>query len=280
MEAYDFYLRGRYYIERGDVDSGQSMFEKAIELDQDYALAWAGAADCHSWRCMWYAESPESLSKADECSLMALQLAPKLAEAHASRSYALTMNGKYAEAETEFNAAIELDPQLYEAYYYAGRAYFSQGKFREAVDAFTQAQAIRPDDITAAALTSTAMKAVGTEEEKRKASEHSVKISKQYLDLNPDDSLARSRYANELIYLGKTEEGIESAERAYSINPGVCRYNVACAYITAGKTEHALDLLEEHASARAIQFDWLMQDNDWDSVHDHPRFKAILESLA
>ena len=35
MDAYDFYLRGRYYVERGDVDSGQRMFEKAIELDAD-----------------------------------------------------------------------------------------------------------------------------------------------------------------------------------------------------------------------------------------------------
>jgi len=64
---------------------------------------------------MWYEDSPESQKKADEYSLKALQLAPNQAEAHASRSYALTTNGKYAEAEVEFKAAIALDPQLYEA---------------------------------------------------------------------------------------------------------------------------------------------------------------------
>ena len=79
MDAYDFYLRGRYFVERGDVDSGQKMFEKAIELDENYALAWAGAADCHSWRCMWYEDSPESKQKADEYSLKALQFAPNQA---------------------------------------------------------------------------------------------------------------------------------------------------------------------------------------------------------
>jgi adenylate cyclase len=279
MEAYDFYLRGRYFAERGDVDSGQKMFEKAIELDEGYALAWAGAADCHSWRCMWYERSPESLRRADECSLKALQLAPDRAEAHASRSYALTMNGKYAEAEAEFKLAVELDPQLYEAYYYAGRAYFAQGRYREAANAFEQAGLIRPDDVTAASLRSTALKNVGTEEEQRQAAEHSINISSRYLELNPDDALAWSRTANDLITLGRTKEGIENAERAYAIAPNICRYNVSCALVLAGETERALDLLEEHTRASAVQADWLMNDGDWDSVRDHPRFKAIVESL-
>lgn len=277
MDAYDFYLRGRYFIERGDVDSGQKMFEKAIELDDGYALAWAGAADCHSWRCMWYEDSPESLQKADECSRRALQLAPDLAQAHVSRGYALTLNGKYAEAEAEFKAAIELDPQLYEAYYYEGRAYFAQGKFRQAADAFAQAIVIRPDDVTAATLRSTSLKTVGTAEEITQACNHSLKVAEHYLTLNPDDALALSRAANDLIYVGETEKGLEWAERAYSLSPNVCRYNVACTHILAGKTDRALDLLEEHARAGAVHVDWLVQDSDWDSVRDHPRFKVILE---
>jgi adenylate cyclase len=228
---------------------------------------------------MWYERSPESLRRADECSLKALQLAPDRAEAHASRSYALTMNGKYAEAEAEFKLAVELDPQLYEAYYYAGRAYFAQGRYREAANAFEQAGLIRPDDVTAASLRSTALKNVGTEEEQRQAAEHSINISSRYLELNPDDALAWSRTANDLITLGRTKEGIENAERAYAIAPNICRYNVSCALVLAGETERALDLLEEHTRASAVQADWLMNDGDWDSVRDHPRFKAIVESL-
>jgi len=280
MDAYDFYLRGRYFVERGDVDSGQQMFEKAIELDDNYALAWAGAADCHSWRVMWFEGSPESKQLADECSLKALRLAPDSAEAHASRSYALAMNGKYKEAEVEYKLAINLDPQLYEAYYYAGRAYFAQGKFLQATETFAKAGEIRPDDLVVASLRSTSLKASGSgEEEIRQACEHSIRVAERYLALNPDDALALSRSANDLIYLGRTEEGIERAERAYSINPHVCRYNVACTFILAGKTERALDLLEEHARLDAIHADWLEQDSDWDVARDNPRFKAIIASL-
>ena len=277
MDAYDFYLRGRYFIERGDIDSGQQMFEKAIELDGDYVLAWAGAADCHSWRCMWYEKSPESMQKADEFSLKALQLGPNQAEAHASRSYALAMNGKYDEAEAEFKSAIKLDPQLYEAYYFAGRAYFANGKFRQAADTFAQACMIRPDDVTAAALRTTSLRALGAEEEATAACEHSIKVAERYLLLNPDDALALSRVANDLVYVGDIEKGLRWAERAYSISPNVCRYNVACAFMVSGNTERALDLLEEHAKNGGVHVDWLEADSDWSTVRDHPRYKAIVE---
>lgn len=277
MDAYDFYLRGRHYVERGDVESGQRMFEKAIELDGDYALAWAGAADCHSWRCMWYEDSPLSQQKADECSLKALQLAPDLAEAHASRSYALTANGKYDEAEDEFKAAVALDPQLYLAYYYVGRARFAQGRFREAADAFAQASAIRPDDLTATTLRCTALKSLGATEELAEATRESIGVAERYLALNPDDALAWSRAAIELILQGDMEKGLRWAARAYSISPSICRYNVACAYMLGGETEQALDLLEEHVRSGAVLADWLEQDSDWDAARELPRFKSIMD---
>jgi len=277
MVAYDFYLRGRYYNERGDYILGQDMFLKAIDLDTNYALAWAGAADSHSWRCMWHDDSPERRQKADEFSLKALILAPELAEAHASRCLALTMNGKFTEAEIEFKAAIKLDPQLYEAYYFGGRNYFSQGKLRLAADTFAQAARIRPDDVTVATLIVTSLQSIGSQEEIKIATQHSVSVCERYLALNPDDALALSRAANDQIYLGNTEKGLELAEQAYALNPQVCGYNVACAFNLAGYPERALDLLEELTESGALQIDWLKQDSDWDSVRDDARYLAIVE---
>jgi adenylate cyclase len=229
---------------------------------------------------MWHEESPQGMQTADECSLRALQLAPELAEAHASRSYAMTANSNYGEAEAAFKKAIELDPQLYEAYYYAGRAYFAQGEFRKAADAFEQAGMIRPDDPTPLALRSTALKAVGTEAEILLAHQHALEVSERYLSLNPDDALAWSRAANDLILTGEIEKGLSYADRALALQPSFCRYNVACAYELAGKTDRALELLEEHANSGAVLIDWLLQDSDWDGVRDDPRFQAIVEKLS
>ena len=275
MDAYDFYLRGRFLVERGELDAGQRMFENAIELDREYALAWAGVADCHSWRCMWFESTPLDIRRADECSLRALQLAPELAEAHASRCYAMVAIGNYEEAEAAFEAAVDRDPQLYEAYYYVGRAYFAQGKYREAADAFAEAGSIRPDDPTAATQRSNALKNLGDEDELREAVLNAIEIGERHLSLNPDDALTWSRVAGDLVTSGQPEKAVEYAERAYAISPEVCRYNVACALAMAGQTDRALDLLEIHARKAAVQLDWLEHDSDWDGVHDDPRFEEI-----
>ena len=280
MDAYDCYLRGRYFFERGDEKFALQMFENAIELDPEFALGWAGVADCRAWMCMWREKTSENLQSADECSLKALQLAPELAGTHASRGFALSLNGKHAEAEKEFEAAIKLDPQLYEAYYFGGRAFFAQGKFREAADMFTKAGAIRPEDVSAAALRITALNSLGSHEEAREAAKHAAKIVERHLTLNPDDSFALSRGATILIQTGETSRALEWAERALAINPDNAGYNVACTFALAGKIERALDVLEKFSQANFIYNDWLEHDSDWDAARDHPRFKAILERLS
>lgn len=279
MEAYDFYLKGRYFVERGEIDHGLQMFQEAIKIDPDFAHAWAGEADCHAWNAQWVQKSAKSLKCADECSLKALKLAPDLAEAHASRCLALTLNDHFEEAEAEARKAIELNPQLYEAHYYLGRAYFAQGKFREAATAFRRASEIRPDDLAAVTLLSTTTKNFGDETMIRAAAIHSSQVAERYLALNPDDALALSRAASDLIYLGQVDKGVQWAERAYRINPHVCRYNVACALLLAGKTDRALDVLEEHEREGGLQLAWLEHDSDMDSVRDNPRFQALLEKL-
>ena len=279
IEAYDFYLRGRYFFERNEIDHAQTMFERSTENDPEFAPAWGGIAECYAWRIHWVDNTPENRRAADEYSQRALELAPESAEAHAARCSALAMMGRHEEADREAARAIAIDPQLYEAHIYRGRNAFSRGEHRQAFSAFAKAAEIRPDDHAAAVLKSTAIKAFGTPEEYRKVAEQGLKCIEKHLALNPDDALAMSRAAGEMVFLGRLDEGKAMALRAYELNPSICGYNVGCVLVLAGEIDKALDILEEHAASRGLHTAWIEHDSDWDSVRDHPRFQAVLRGL-
>jgi Flp pilus assembly protein TadD len=99
-----------------------------------YALAYAGLADCFSFIYM-YADSAVSVRlQAETNSRLALQMAPDLAQAHASRGLALSHSARQQEAEEAFNRAVELDPNLFDAYYFHGRHAFTKGDLESAAE--------------------------------------------------------------------------------------------------------------------------------------------------
>jgi serine/threonine protein kinase len=134
VEAYDCYLRGRQFFHqfrKQSLEFARQMFNKAIEIDPTYALAYAGVADCCSVLYTNFDASDANLTNADVASRRALKLAPQLAEAHVARGLAVSLLGHHAEAETEFETAMGLNPQLFDAAYMFGRSLLAQGKFEE-----------------------------------------------------------------------------------------------------------------------------------------------------
>ncbi|HVF40030.1 MAG TPA: protein kinase, partial [Gemmatimonadaceae bacterium] len=164
VEAYDFYLRGRQFFHqhrRRAHEFARQMFERAIELDPGYALAHAGVADCCSFLYQYFDASAQNLRRAEAASKRALELAPQLAEAHASRGLAVSLTGKFEEAEREFQAAMRLDPKSFEAAYFYARACNSVGQMEEAAKWFERAVAVRPDDYAARMLLANCYGAIG-----------------------------------------------------------------------------------------------------------------------
>src|SRR5688500_4782461 len=164
VEAYEFYLRGRQFFHqhrRRSHEFARQMFDQAIELDPGYALAHAGVADCCSFLFQYYDASPKYLKRAESASKRALDLAPHLAEAHASRGLAVSLTGQFELAEKEFQKAMQLDPKSFEAAYFYGRACNAVGKLDEAAKWFERAVAVRPDDFAAYMLLANCYQALG-----------------------------------------------------------------------------------------------------------------------
>jgi len=281
IEAYEYYLRGRrhfYQLNREGWELAREMYSRAIELDPDYALAYAGLADCFSFLYMYADSSASNRLQAETNSRLAMQLAPDLAQAHASRGLALSHSKRHPEAEQAFVRAVELDPKLFDAYYFHGRASFVQGKLEKAARLFEQAAEVRPDDYQALALLAQVYRALGREQERATARARTLEAIERRLRTTPDDARALCFGSLNLWESGLREQALQWVERALTSHPedALNLYNCACTFANMGKTDQAIDCLERSIQKGMAQMDWITHDTDLDPLRSDPRFKALL----
>jgi serine/threonine protein kinase/Flp pilus assembly protein TadD len=284
IKAYDFYLRGRQYFHqwrKKGVEYARRMFEHAMEIDPNYARAYAGAADCCTALYTWWDASKANLEGADTYSRRALELDPNLAEAHEARGLALTLRGQYDEAQAEFETAIRLDPKLFEAYYFFARAHLAQGRYDEAAAMFQKASEVRPEDFQAPILLAQVYNSLGRKADAEAAYRRGAQLVDQHLALNPDESRALVLGALTNAQLGNPERGLELARLATILDPddsGVL-YNIGCVYAQVGDTEAALSTLDRAIENGFGHRAWLENDSDFDRLRDDPRFQSLLERI-
>ena len=117
VQAYDLYLRGRERYARYSADSlpeAMRFFEQAIELEPDYALAWAGIADCCGQLLQWSftTDVAATIQRGLDAARRATQLDPRLPEAHKAEALVLQMAGDVAGAEAALRRAVTADPRF------------------------------------------------------------------------------------------------------------------------------------------------------------------------
>ena len=284
VHAYDYYLRGRQFFHqfrRTGIQFARRMFERAMEIDPGYAIAYAGAADCCSFLYMYWDGSRANLEGAEVYTKKALELGPELAEAHASRGLALSLSKRYEESEKEFETAIRLNSKLFEAHYFYGRALFQQGKYAVAVDHYQAASRIRPEDYQTPLLVVPSLRSLGRVADAEATQRRGVHLAEKHLELNPDDARALYLSAGALMQLGEPARALDWASRALALDPedsGVL-YNVACVYALGGQTDEAIACLEKAVQNGFGHRAWLENDSDFDSLRGDPRFVTLLERL-
>jgi adenylate cyclase len=286
MRAYDYYLRGRQLEGRTTELSWKQaplMFRRAIELDPDYAQAWAGLADSLCELVLWRLEALHSgaLEEATAAARRALELDPDLAEAHVAKAHALSMAGDHAAATESFERALALDPELYVANYYYARTCFSQGRFARAVDLFEAAHRAQPDEFQALALAVTAANAANDHARAVRLGREGLACAQHQGEIDPENARAHYMAAGLMMHLGVGDRGVAQMEHALSIRPKDfdVLYNASCFYAIAGDAERALDLLERAVAEGQGFLDWIEHDSDFAGIRHLPRFRAIVASL-
>jgi adenylate cyclase len=284
IEAYTYYLRGRDFLHRRSkhyLQLARRMFTRAVELDPNYARAYAGMADCDSYLYMTYHVNVamEGILATTE---KALALDPKLAEAHASRGVALSAGQRYEEAQAEFDEAIALNPESFEAHYFYARSNFAQGKIEQAIALFERAAKIRPDDYQIPCLLVGIYKSHGREQDAKDAARRGSELAERELARHPEDSRPAQLGAGALLELGEKQRAREWTARAMAIDPDdpVAQYNAACSYSRLGDTDLALDLLERCLPNLGHEkVNWSKYDSELDPVRSNPRYQKIMEAL-
>jgi TolB-like protein len=284
LEAYEYYLRGRQYyfrFNRHGMSFAAEMFRHALDIDPNYASAWAGLANCAAYTYIYIERSESPRELAESCSRKALELDPDLAEAHASRGVALSAAGQAEDAEAAFETALRLDPNLYEAAYFYARHCFAAGKAERAIEFFEWAATLRPEDFQSILLVAQVYHSLGVEDEAERARKLGLALVEERLEHAPDDVRARYLGANALVALGQREKGLAWARIARSMDPNdpMLLYNLGCIHALAGDPEDAVDCLRLAIAGGLSQKDWLIHDSDLDSIRSHPRFQALMAAL-
>jgi serine/threonine protein kinase/Flp pilus assembly protein TadD len=282
IDAYEFYLRGRQFFHqhrRRSHEFARQLFERAIELDPGYALAHCGVADCCSFLYQYFDASAENLKKADSASRRALDLAPHLAEAHASRGLAVSLTGRFEEADREFEEAMRLSPKSFEAAYFYARSCVAQGKPHEAAKWYERAVAVRPDDFAALILLAGVYADIGQTDDSIKATRRSYDAARKHLELNPDNPRALYMGAAALIELGEKEKALDWVRRAESMEPDdpSVLYNIACDYALLQMPAEGVAALTRAIDHGFGHWKWIEHDSTLDNLRDQPAFKDLLD---
>lgn len=285
IEAYEYYLRGRQmggqYTDAA-WKHAPKMFRRAIELDPNYAQAWAGLADSLAQQLLWrFVPLEQVLPEASAAASKALDLAPDLAEAHVAQGHIRSLAGDRDGANRSFERAIALNPELHEAYYYFARDLLAQGAYVRSAQMFEQAFRTRPDEYVVLALAVGALAAAHDDAGADAMARRALVGLLHQCELEPENARLHYMVAGVLQRAGRGEEGQQFAERALRMRPDdfATLYNVACYYSLAGDCERALDLLERATELGGGYYDWIMHDDDLAALRELPRFRQIMAPL-
>ena len=212
-EAYQLYLKGRYYWNKrteADIKRSIDYFNQAIALDPTYALAYAGLADAYQVLAV-YARAPltpeETYLKARAAAQKALEIDATLAEPHAALGVVLhEYDWNFPEAEKEFKRAIELNPNYASAHQWYGEYLMNMGRFDEAIAEAKRAQELDPLSLIINTMVGRAYYAARRYDE-------AIQKYRKTLEMDSNFPVARGDLAEVYFEKGMYEEAIEEKRK-------------------------------------------------------------------
>jgi TolB-like protein/Tfp pilus assembly protein PilF len=310
--AYQAYLRGRFLWNRRtgeNLDKALEQFQIAIDLDPNYALAFAGLADVYSIYPDYSINAPaDSFSRAEAYAKKAISIDGQLAEPHATLGNIYTNQWKWAESETEYKRAIELNPNYATAYHWYSILLFVMGRNEEGAAAITRGHQLDP-------MSSIISQNFAQMLRMRNDHKAAIEVCQKIIDLDPnfpgghfaiawsylktgrnDEAIAEfrkaselnGRFSNSLADLGaalatsgrieEAKELIKELEERYR-NERSDGYHLATIYVALGDKDKAFEWLEKDFTARTSKLPEFRWTINFEPIHDDPRYKDLVKRM-
>jgi TolB-like protein/Tfp pilus assembly protein PilF len=311
IRAFQYYMQGRSISQRrtrDDLLTAVQYYDRAIEEDGNYALAYAGLADAYgTLGAFGYIAPIDGRRKAEEAARHALALDENLAEAHAAVGQAYTQfaPSSFSPGDRELQRAIELSPSLAIAHFYLAISLVRQGRLDEGLEELLKARELDP-------LSSIIARAVALPYYLKHDYAPALELLRQAKDLGPafSSTFEIGIYIRNRLFDEPMAE-LENAKRERKNDP-ILIYDTGMVYAAQGKRAEALQIikeLEEMSGASLSEAQWIAKihatlnekeqalawlerglgtgaigffykdEPVWDPIRGDPRFEALVQKV-
>jgi serine/threonine protein kinase/Flp pilus assembly protein TadD/TolB-like protein len=243
--AYDYYVLGNGYLQRydqaGNIGSAIAAFQRAIQLDPSYAMAYAGmsAAYLRQYRS---SSDQQYLEQAREAAIQALSRNESLDSPHITLGTIAMLTGQADEGIRQLRAALDLDPVNADAYRELAKAYVQAGKLKEAEETYNRAIQLRPNFWLGYLDSATFYNNSGRYAEAEKALNTALRLT-------PDNYLVWQNLGGVQMARGEWSDAEHSLKQALGQRvSGPVYSNLGTLYIYEGRYADAVPVLKQAVS--------------------------------
>jgi len=279
LDAYDFFLRGRNYTHRENLDFALQMFENAIRLDPGFALAHVGIGHVCGRIYELHDRDPKWLKRGWEACDRALLINPNLPDGLAARARVFYAQNKYEEAIQYARRALELKPDCEDAYNILGRALLNSDRLDEAAAIADRAIEVSGDDYNVYIPFRIVYERLGRKNSAAGVRVKQAKTLERQIELVPEDARARILLSTTYVEDGRAADAMTQLNRAIELRPDDANihYNAACVYGLMGEKRKALDTLQKATQLGYSNWDWIARDTDLTCLHGESEFDRMIQ---
>jgi len=315
-DAYEAYLRGRFFFDKRDPQiypTAINEYQRAIDIDPNYALAYSGLADVYAMQANEAGDDKrdELYDKAKLTLMKALSIDDELGEAHTSLAWIKRVHEwDWEGSEREFKRAIELNPNYYNAHMWYSFLLITLGRKDESLAEIEKARELAP-------LTFPVLANYATVRYFRQDNETLLPIAEQEKSLGARDYTVTALYSQIYLRLGEYQKVIDlindfeernngrpynslmanlaaayglagqmdKAEKIIRVLEANAKtsteagYRLSLAYADLGRNDEAIACLQRSVEARDDRLMWIKVEPRFDRLRDDPRFKEILQKM-